>query len=180
MSVSDLIESEYFISAVVGLLFSLALIKLGSGPALLNFKDDEDETPNSINDQSAPSETSGVVPQINKKYAMKKLAPVQNILGLSDDQMGKAIKDTNDEILKSHDSAPLDASDNMNSIVDGFVFLVGICFGCYAINVFTQGDFGRMVAAVFPAEVSALKMKDYIDNFRAFRWKYKKFIVVNT
>jgi len=175
MSVGDIVQSEYFYSAAIGLLVSVALIHLGSGPAVLNFKDDEDDAPvvpTSVSESSqepAPPVTDDVVPQINEKYAMEKLAPVQNLLGLSDDQMGKAIKDTNNEILKSRDTAPLDASDNLNGLVDGFVFLVGICFGCYAINVFTHGDFGRMVAGMFPAEVSALKMKDYIDNFRAFR-----------
>ena len=175
MSVSNFVQSEYFFSAVIGLLVSVALVKLGSGPAVFNFKDDEDDAPTpaepraaSPNDAATPA-ADDVVPQINEKYAMDKLAPVQNLLGLSDEQMGKAIKDTNNEILKSRDTAPLDASDNLNSLVDGFVFLVGICFGCYAINVFTHGDFGRMVAGMFPAEVSALKMKDYIDNFRAFR-----------
>lgn len=174
MSVSGIVQSEYFYSAVIGLLASVVLIKAGSGPAVFNFKDDEDEAPppqpeNETPNQPATPVEDEVIPQINEKYAMEKLSPVQNLLGLSDDQMGKAIKDTNAEILKSRDSAPLDASDNLNSLVDGFVFLVGICFGCYAINVFTQGDFGRMVAGMFPAEVSALKMKDYIDNFRAFR-----------
>lgn len=174
MSVSNFVQSEYFFSAVIGLLVSVALVKLGSGPAVFNFKDDEDDAPTPEPRAASPSDAAtpavdDVVPQINEKYAMDKLAPVQNLLGLSDEQMGKAIKDTNNEILKSRDTSPLDASDNLNSLVDGFVFLVGVCFGCYAINVFTHGDFGRMVAGMFPAEVSALKMKDYIDNFRAFR-----------
>ncbi len=100
---------------------------------------------------------------------MKKLAPVQNILGLSDDQMGTAINNTNEQLANSLDSSKLDVSDNLNSLVDGFVFLVGVAFCCYAINVFTHGDFGRMLAGLFPVEAESLKAMNFLNNFRAFR-----------
>lgn len=170
-------QSEFYFSAAVGLVASIILIKLGSGPAVFKFNDD-DEDNLEVPTQSHSSETVGAVsledvveevPQINKSYAMKKLAPVQNILGLSDDQMGKVIQDTNEQLVKSPDTSQLDVADNLNRLVDGFVFLVGIIFCCYAINVFSHGDFGRMLAGLFPIEADSLKITDFLNNFRVFR-----------
>ena len=171
---SVLVLNDYVYSALAGLLISVAIIKFGSGPAVFNFKDEEEidlkkdkedstqaaiakEIPSQPKDVDTPSNEE--LPKINEEYALKKLAPIQNFLGLSDEQMGRAIEDTNEEIVRMRDTSQLDISDNLNGIIDGIVFIVGIAFGCYAINIFTQGDFGRMVAAMFPDEVKSLKLR---------------------
>ena len=173
-----MLQNEYYVSAAIGLVVSIIFIKLGSGPALFKFTDDDEDTPNGNDeikatasklDEGDSQEAVNAAPQINKTYAMKKLAPVQNILGLSDDQMGTAINTTNEQLANSLDSSKLDVSDNLNSLVDGFVFLVGVVFCCYAINVFTHGDFGRMLAGLFPVEAESLKVMNFLNSFRAFR-----------
>jgi len=173
-----MLQNEYYVSAVIGLVVSIILIKLGSGPAVFKFTDDEEDDHKENDNTKATTsklvegdsqEAVDATPQINKTYAMKKLAPVQNILGLSDDQMGTAINNTNEQLANSLDSSKLDISDNLNSLVDGFVFLVGVAFCCYTINVFTHGDFGRMLAGLFPVEAESLKSMNFLNNFRAFR-----------
>lgn len=169
----SLLQSEYYLSAVVGLVASIIIIKLGSGPAAFKFKDDEEddqeETKRSTRVDGNSVDVVNTATQINKTYAMKKLVPVQNLLGLSDDQMGTAIENTNEQLAQSVDTSQLDVSDNLNRLVDGFVFLVGVAFCCYAINVFSQGDFGRMMAGLFPEEAESLKIRDFLNRFRMFR-----------
>lgn len=167
------INTEFAISALIGLVVSILLINVGSGPAL--FKDDEEEEVNDsttvasktaeehLNSSAASTELS--LPVINEEYAKKKLAPMQIILGLSDEQMSTAIKDTNKQISESTDTTQLDGSDNLNSFVDGFVIFAALIFGFYVINVFSHGDFGRMLSAMFPVEIDSLKLKDYLEKF---------------
>lgn len=168
--------TEYAISAAIGLVISIVIIKAGSGPALFKIEDDESSglSSDSAEPSSAPVNQIPIdqkIPIINEEYAKKKLAPMQNMLGLTDEQMSTAIKDTNEQIGKTSDMSQLDSGDTLNSIVDGVVLLVAIAFGCYAVNVFTRGDFGRILAAMFPVEMDSLKLKDYLEKFHFVQHK---------
>ena len=172
-------HADFIYSAIIGVVISIALIKLGSGPALF---------PTSIADDSSLSTDVDVVPsqvsvpgieyvpvtEINKNYALKKLAPIQNILGLSKEQMEEAINSTNNEMKEScantlDTAAKLDAASNMSSITDTVVLLVGLLFGFYVINTFSHGDFGRMIYGMFPDELDSLKLKDYLEKLHMFK-----------
>jgi hypothetical protein len=189
---SDPLSQELIAYAVTGLLASVVIVKLVSGPALFKIDSDEDgeqvsaptegitsspsraaveskqaeASERATPDQSILSGTKDVekIPVINEEYAKKKLAPLQNLLGLTDEQMSKAIKDTNNEI--AHDPSSLDASDNLARSVDVVVLIAGLLFCFYALNVYSHGDLGRMVLGMFPAELRALGIADYLEKFR--------------
>lgn len=139
------------------------------GKSSETLKESNDESPPHIGSKSidADSLKEGSIekiPVINESHAMKKLAPLQNLLGLSDEQMSKVIQETNAEIAQ--DPSTLDAADSLSRSVDLFVFLCALLFGFYAINVWTHGDLGRMLLGFFPVEAASLKLADYLRDFR--------------
>ena len=208
-------SQELLASAVTGLLVSVVIIKLASGPALFNLNEEETELENSqpvkgpivvpettvestketmyskdnnivsqpesdnservVNDATDPSrdrnecnandDSDSNIPLINEDHALKKLSSIQGLLGLSDEQMQQAIRDTNNQITNK-DTASIDAADNIRRSVDSFVLLAALIFGFYVLNVYSHGEFGRMIAGLLPTEVAALKLKDYFMNFR--------------
>lgn len=176
-------EQELLTAALTGLAASVVIIKLMSGPAL--FKIDEDsgrgehdvpvtqeeitksnhgQEPPVINTESKDQGTKELVAKINEERALEKLAPMKNIFGLSNEQLRQAIRETNDQIAK--DPAQLDGSDGATRLVDGIVLVAALLFFFYALNVFTRGDLGRMVLAMFPSEVASLKLSEYLMKFR--------------
>jgi hypothetical protein len=123
--------------------------------------------------------TDDKVIQIDKEKAMKKLATMQKFLGLTDKQMEDAITATNQEISSQNPaseepssataSAPFDPAATASSIADIIIMLLAVVFGFVVLNVFSHGDFGRILTGIFPAEMSSLKVKEYLDNFHL--WK---------
>lgn len=207
-------SQELLASAVTGLLVSVVIIKLASGPSLFHLNEEETELENSqpvkgpvvvpettvestketiyskdnnivsqlesdnsesvANDPTDPrdrnecnanDDSDSNIPLINEDHALKKLSSIQGLLGLSDEQMQQAIRDTNNQITNK-DTASIDAADNIRRSVDSFVLLAALIFGFYVLNVYSHGDFGRMIAGLLPTEVAALKLKDYFMNFR--------------
>jgi hypothetical protein len=189
---SDPFTQELIAYAVTGLLASVVIVNLVSGPALFKLDTDTDgEQDSATNDSNAsqpvrptkantpviaPDTTAQKqsilsdakdgekVPVINEEHAKKKLAKLQHLLGLTDEQMSEAIKETNREIAQ--DPSKLDASDNLARSVDAVVLIAGLLFASYALNVYSHGDLGRMVLGMFPAELKALGMAEYLEKFR--------------
>mmetsp|Transcript_22337 Transcript_22337/g.37367 ORF Transcript_22337/g.37367 Transcript_22337/m.37367 type:complete len:282 (-) Transcript_22337:650-1495(-) len=124
------------------------------------------------------------MPEVNAEHAMKKLAPYQKLLGLTDAQMKEAIDKTNKEIREESqhlynirnggsDTATLAAVEYdwatlASKMLDILILLLGVLFGFMALNTFTKGDFGRMLTAMFPREMESLNLKDYLDNYHNF------------
>jgi hypothetical protein len=179
-------ESELMTAAVTGLVASVVVIKIMSGPALFTVDLDGDEnTGTGIDtgkpgekhfaevtqpDQSDASQVANASDQpqkvtlVNESRALRKLAPLKGVLGISDEQLSGAIKDTNQQI--KNDPSVLDAADSISRTVDFVVLIAALLFGFYVLNVFSRGDLGRVVLGFFPAEMSSLKLAEYLRNFR--------------
>ena len=185
-------HADFILSAVVGLLVSIIFIKFGSGPAFFPKETEESDEPLHTKDATDNNKEvnykrnqmeENFMPTINKEHALKKLTPIQNVLGLSKEQIANAIQMTNDEIANQTNGGSetttnkaskegtmqVDMASTVVSIVDTVVLVSALLFGFYVINVASHGDLGRMVSAMFPEETSSLRMKDFLDNFYMFR-----------
>lgn len=58
----------------------------------------------------------------------------------------------------------MDLSVSPSYIIDWIVFLIIACVVIYGINIASDGDFGRIIVAVFPTEFEALGLKHYIES----------------
>ena len=68
-----------------------------------------------------------------------------------------AIRDKNNDRLQPEEPA------NWFKILDGFVIISLIAVFCYFFNHSTNGDFGRVLAGLFPREFKALGLKEYLE-----------------
>jgi hypothetical protein len=48
-------------------------------------------------------------------------------------------------------------------MIDWFIYLTLFCAFCYFFNVSTNGDFGRVVAGIFPREFETLGLKKFLE-----------------
>ena len=98
---------------------------------------------------------------MSEEDLVKRTGSLQKFLGLSEDDVRKAVR-------KTKDSATSDAnnSDNFTSwikMLDWAVFLFAIVFIVFLINQQTNGDFARILAGIFPREFEALGLKARIE-----------------
>lgn len=61
----------------------------------------------------------------------------------------------------------VDPGASIVKLVEWGIFIFIFCAGIFALNEYTQGDFGRVVAGLFPREVAALGLKDFLEKGRA-------------
>ena len=120
------------------------------------------------------------VPSSVEAYIINKTRKLQKVLGMDEDDirdafrnksvnylandsesyMGSsstAIRDRNNDRLQPEEPA------NWFKILDGFVIVSLIAVFCYFFNHSTNGDFGRILAGLFPREFKALGLKDYLE-----------------
>lgn len=134
-----------------------------------------------------------LLPKINAEKALPKLEPLKHLFMLTDEQMEEAVRLTNMEIDNTNKDSTvqkgsrcrktttvkgeqnylncpvddaIDASDFYRTL-DWVVYLVAGIMACYAVNVYTRGDFGRILLGFFPNEFDSLKLKEYLQKFYA-------------
>jgi len=61
----------------------------------------------------------------------------------------------------------VDPGASIVKLVEWGIFIFIVCAGIFALNEYTQGDFGRVVAGLFPREVAALGLKDFLEKGKA-------------
>ena len=115
-----------------------------------------------------------------ESYVINKTRKLQKVLGMDEDDircafrnksgnhptsdsefyMGStstAVRDKNNDRLQPEEPA------NWFKILDGFVIISLIAVFCYFFNHSTNGDFGRVLAGLFPREFKALGLKEYLE-----------------
>ena len=100
----------------------------------------------------------------NEEKLIKKTAFLQKKFGIGEDDIKKAIKDTRKDLLnKNHN---LEDSLSIWKMVDWFIYLALFCGFCYFFNVSTNGDFGRVIAGLFPREIETLGLKKVLEQVK--------------
>ena len=100
----------------------------------------------------------------NEEKLIKKTAFLQKKFGIGEDDIKRAIKDTRKDLLnKNHN---LEDSLSIWKMVDWFIYLALICGFCYFFNVSTNGDFGRVIAGLFPREFETLGLKTVLEQVK--------------
>lgn len=179
--------SDYLISAVVGFVLAILIVACAAnsksesdfGTDRTKENDDSEKIgsciEDEVNQQRSVFENGGSF-KFNADQTASKLAPIQKLLGLSDEQIRTAIDQTNFEMSSDEfqDELKNDASDasqalnefRANEILDIIVYVGGTILIIYFFNSFSEGDFGRMLAGLFPAEASAIKtMLSHIQRY---------------
>jgi hypothetical protein len=105
------------------------------------------------------------VPLINEPIFKEKSKRIQEMFGLSEEQIHNALQETNNSLKIEKINAQPEDEVSWFSILDSAIFVSLICFSLYFINVVSHGDFGRMLLALFPKEFESLKMTEYIRKY---------------
>ena len=98
----------------------------------------------------------------NDDDIVKKTQFLQKKFGVSEADIKNAIKQTRKD-LNDKNSFNMDESISIWKIVDWIVYIILIVAACYFFNVSTKGDFGRVLAGMFPREFETLGLKKYIE-----------------
>jgi len=93
---------------------------------------------------------------------------VEKALGLSDAMREQMRHEVKERMAKSKDGDLLSATDSVEplnavKVLEWLIFLCIMGLGCYALNEYTKGDFGRVVAGFFPRETAALGLQRYLE-----------------
>lgn len=99
----------------------------------------------------------------NDENLIKKTQFLQKKFGVSEDDIKKAIKQTRNELNDKKGFSNMDESISIWKMIDWFVYIVLIFGACYFFNVSTKGDFGRVLAGMFPREFETLGLKKYLE-----------------
>lgn len=93
---------------------------------------------------------------------VSKSKKLQKLLGLNDVELKKAL--TSSRNSRSED----DSTDNDTSslsfcrVVELFLYIALVLLLFFIVNVFTQGDFGRVLVGIFPVEFERLGLVEYL------------------
>ena len=92
---------------------------------------------------------------------------VEKALGLNDEMRDKMQRQVKQEMAKNKDRglANMDYVEPINVVkmIEWIIFVGLMILGCYALNEYSQGDFGRVVAGMFPREVKALGLQEFLE-----------------
>lgn len=106
-------------------------------------------------------------------YAAHKRKKLSKLLGIPDDDVLDAVRDSSisnsgniSATWHGNCGTSFDEPIKWTTLVDGVVVitLVGVLF--YALQVSTEGTFGRMVAGIFPREMEAIGLKSFLERVR--------------
>ena len=195
LSSSSLFQSyDLLISIVLGVLLFIVIFYYNNNnnnkPTIV--KQDEQDTSSSSSSSSAAAATSSsskeeedtnnetneekelrlknkelldkYLSEDNEEKLIKKTAFLQKKFGIGEDDIKRAIKDTRKDLLnKNHN---LEDSLSIWKMVDWFIYLALFCGFCYFFNVSTNGDFGRVVAGLFPREIETLGLKKVLEQVK--------------
>ena len=126
------------------------------------------------------NEENNTIPPSNNLKNLKKL---QEILGVNEDQVREAIRKTrrvkfassseqSNTIGDNHHPKNINSRTGIESIdepynwarsFDFIILAILIGIFCFCVNKSTDGNFGRIVAAIFPREFGALGLKEYLE-----------------
>jgi hypothetical protein len=150
---------DFVLSIVVGGLLSFVLIHFGSKKTVVSEKVKEifEGTNSEENDESKVSKEEQTV-FINEQSFIEKTKKIQKVLGLTEEQIKEAIKETNDQLKKGVSNDVVEDSFSWASVMDGCVILFVVIAVCQSINIMTHGDFARAMAGFFPNEVESIKV----------------------
>jgi len=81
---------------------------------------------------------------------------------------GVEATDENGNISNEKLSAELENAANDDPVFYPRMILniIVFCFGVFAANVISKGDFGRFLVGMFPVEAEALKIKSWLESWR--------------
>jgi len=99
----------------------------------------------------------------NDEDLIKKTQFLQKKFGISEDDIKKAIKQTRNELNNKTNSINIDESISIWKMIDWIIYIILIFGFCYFFNVSTKGDFGRVLAGMFPREFETLGLKKYLE-----------------
>mmetsp|Transcript_18337 Transcript_18337/g.16619 ORF Transcript_18337/g.16619 Transcript_18337/m.16619 type:complete len:117 (+) Transcript_18337:1-351(+) len=95
-----------------------------------------------------------------------KLSGKSNVSSIKIFNDNKQFQTENSNSNKSFtDSSELDTSDgfSISYIINKLISLLLIIIMGYVINIFTDGNFVRIIVAIFPKEFEVLGLKDYFE-----------------
>jgi hypothetical protein len=132
-------------------------------------KEEEEDTKNETNEEKElrlknKELLDKYLSEDNEEKLIKKTAFLQKKFGIGEDDIKRAIKDTRKDLLnKNHN---LEDSLSIWKMVDWFIYLALFCGFCYFFNVSTNGDFGRVIAGLFPREIETLGLKKVLEQVK--------------
>jgi len=140
-----------------------------SAAASSSSKEEEEDTKNETNEEKElrlknKELLDNYLSEDNEEKLIKKTAFLQKKFGIGEDDIKRAIKDTRKDLLnKNHN---LEDSLSIWKMVDWFIYLALFCGFCYFFNVSTNGDFGRVIAGLFPREIETLGLKKVLEQVK--------------
>jgi hypothetical protein len=140
----------------------------GANDDRLRGSSSDDYASSAVYTSGEEDETEGLLDEDN---TVKKLSRFQK-MGVSEEMLREEIRKVNE--LKSQgvsldDIAELQKSDlqqvNLIKAFDWVLFIGLIIMGAWAANEMSDGDAGRVLAAMFPKETTALGLKDFLEGY---------------
>ena len=105
-------------------------------------------------------------------YVTKYAKQLTKVLGIDESEVLDAVRTANQTSSSSSQSKAfwqrdgttmMDQPTNWVKILDTCIFLVMIAVFCYFVQLSTQGNFGRVLAGIFPREFETLGLKQYME-----------------
>lgn len=187
-------QQDFMISTGLGVIIGLILIYVGSGRAAKPSKrsrkkkakaeDGDNYQPLQQQGNTTIGSTSGVaqypggsgagatvrVPFINKERVLQKSEAFQKMLNITPEQVSEAVDMTNAEIEEEANAGRMSIEEGVTGalkVMDIFVYGGFVVFLFVSFNYWSNGDFGRMVNGMFPAETKSLRIYDYLQHWHA-------------
>lgn len=94
---------------------------------------------------------------------------VEQALGLTEDMREQMKAHVKAQMAKTEKDGVLSAASetlepfNAVKVLEWAIFLVMVVLGLYGLNEYSKGDFGRVIAGLFPREVRALGIESWLE-----------------
>ena len=149
-------DGSILISIGAGILLSLIIIAVNGRTGDVNVAQSSTKPDNAAFQTDTAVAKVELTPE-EKQKVKRKLLKVQNLLGISENDIDKVIESPNDIDI-----------DGLSwiKILEWLIFIALIVAGGYFLNLSTNGEFGHILLGLFPREIETLNLREYFERGR--------------
>lgn len=100
--------------------------------------------------------TNRELTKAEKERVTEKLKKVQNLLGVTEDDINRAVE--------ARDDLDIDQV-SFVKILEWVIFILFLVAGTYFLNISTKGEVGRILLGLFSRELETLNLKNYFQRY---------------
>lgn len=153
--------TDYVLSAALGVVLSVVLIHVASGPQK-KFKIDEYSKDDDTEQRNVALRLKKQV-LLDENKVLENSEFVRDVLGITSEQLKEAVHMTNEELKQDQDKTEvttgiMDSTSSWTWIMDALVTVAVLALCFQSFDIMLKGDLGRMVIGMFPREAESIAL----------------------